>query len=204
MDDGSSPRVRGTRAQVGASRRLRRFIPACAGNSTAGRRRRGRTPVHPRVCGELNRILSQATSVCGSSPRVRGTPQADAGGRAARRFIPACAGNSPPRPPAARCPPVHPRVCGELDRIVNAVDPPARFIPACAGNSPTAPRAPSPAPVHPRVCGELPRLGGGERASGRFIPACAGNSRSGRTARAGTPVHPRVCGELPALPRVVT
>ena len=96
---GSSPRVRGTRVPLPA-------FP-CP------------TPVHPRVCGELTRVMLRAVVVDGSSPRVRGTPTMasssnaptsvhprvcgellpDASARASRRrFIPACAGNSPDDP----------------------------------------------------------------------------------------------------------
>ena len=133
---GSSPRVRGTLLGDRLLDLVDRFIPACAGNSAARRRRRKRAPrfipacagnspdrrvsvesvpVHPRVCGEL------------SNQHVR--PVAE------ERFIPACAGNS--FRPAAICPRG------------------SRFIPACAGNSPCR-RSPSArTPVHPRVCGEL-------------------------------------------------
>ena len=52
IPDGSSPRVRGTRAWPLGLGRFGRFIPACAGNA----RPRTGTPstysVHPRVCGE--------------------------------------------------------------------------------------------------------------------------------------------------------
>ena len=50
--DGSSPRARGTRAER-AERRLRlRFIPACAGNTTAAQDAETTPSVHPRVRGE--------------------------------------------------------------------------------------------------------------------------------------------------------
>ena len=95
---GSSPRVRGTREGGGSPSAGRRFIPACAGNSENERLRAdvkdGSSPrvrgtrasplsapamaaVHPRVCGELR-------APCRRPPR-------------ARRFIPACAGNSKAR-----------------------------------------------------------------------------------------------------------
>ena len=49
---GSSPRVRGTgEARLYAPPR-NRFIPACAGNGDSRTARTGRSPVHPRVCGE--------------------------------------------------------------------------------------------------------------------------------------------------------
>ena len=49
---GSSPRVRGTLHFDVLTWPGYRFIPACAGNASAGRDRQGEQPVHPRVCGE--------------------------------------------------------------------------------------------------------------------------------------------------------
>ena len=71
---GSSPRVRGTRGQAEQDGDGRRFIPACAGNTTSHRPECVMAPVHPRVCGEHAPLRA-----------VR---------RAQRRFIPACAGNT--------------------------------------------------------------------------------------------------------------
>ena len=160
--DGSSPRVRGTRAGADHRGRARRFIPACAGN--ARRRRRGPSPapVHPRVCGERIAGGRDAVRDAGSSPRVRGTRNDRTDGYGGDWFIPACAGNAPPVPPPLRRPPVHPRVCGERvlgtmrvypdlgssPRVRGTLEPsatcppPARFIPACAGNAPRPPPSP--------------------------------------------------------------
>ena len=74
---------------------MRRFIPACAGNSSANAKPACWTPVHPRVCGELVRGVVEFRERVGSSPRVRGTPAGDPIEQSDRRFIPACAGNSP-------------------------------------------------------------------------------------------------------------
>jgi len=73
--DGSSPRVRGTRRDGVAGVGLDRFIPACAGNASSLRSTRPSTPVHPRVCGERIGSTPLASIICGSSPRVRGTPR---------------------------------------------------------------------------------------------------------------------------------
>ena len=93
LDDGSSPRVRGT----GRSRSTRpghsRFIPACAGNGARGSLRRRSPSVHPRVCGERVSEHWNRTVIDGSSPRVRGTVNRLDGLEQLRRFIPACAGN---------------------------------------------------------------------------------------------------------------
>ena len=98
---GSSPRVRGTRGRPSAPRANARFIPACAGNSSSAPWAPRRPPVHPRVCGELDACDGARVPFFGSSPRVRGTRPRSAPDRAEIRFIPACAGNSPTRPPSA-------------------------------------------------------------------------------------------------------
>ena len=176
-----------------------RFIPACAGNSAdasaartakvgssprvrgtrIGRRSTaGQRPVHPRVCGELGFRDGILEMRAGSSPRVRGTPwTCDTMAELEYGSSPRVRGTRTGwffRGTSGR---VHPRVCGELERVVGAA---------------------SGAPVHPRVCGELPprvRLALRLR---RFIPACAGNSCPAPPRLARSAVHPRVCGELPA------
>ncbi len=216
---GSSPRVRGTRSSSPRTPGGCRFIPACAGNSKAAVRSAASTPVHPRVCGELAVITATLRSSYGSSPRVRGTRIGRSTRRWLRRFIPACAGNSPSPWMASAKPAVHPRVCGELDaavRVFRDADgssprvrgtrvtvrdslPRVRFIPACAGNSPKH-------TVLPHTSrGSSPRVRGTRgstlepRHDRRFIPACAGNSTTTTAAKPTPAVHPRVCGELLAV-----
>ncbi len=154
IPDGSSPRVRGTPESEPAYPVTRRFIPACAGNASPESSSRLGNRVHPRVCGERAKAGRRSEKVCGSSPRVRGTP-----GPAQR-----------PR----RVPQVHPRVCGERTSRQNTTGRdhgssprvrgtrrPAcrakrcsRFIPACAGNAARSPGRRGHTTVHPRVCGE--------------------------------------------------
>ena len=203
-----------------------RFIPACAGNSSRASRCSRRATVHPRVCGELQRVVEDNESNGGSSPRVRGTLGPVEVLRHLHRFIPACAGNSGADRDAVVGDSVHPRVCGELEgRLVPHADV-DRFIPACAGNSQRAlqvgnefagssprvrgtrvspSRSEAPPPVHPRVCGEL---AGTDVAWSEWVgssPRVRGTPAA-RPRRSGwTAVHPRVCGELvfdlrPALP----
>ena len=174
-----------------------RFIPACAGNSRTTRRCPGTVPVHPRVCGELRGGTGAQATDYGSSPRVRGThePAGEHGYR--RRFIPACAGNSPSWPPAPAPGSVHPRVCGELiplfigPRHTTGSSPRVRGTRRQEGGEAPALQ------VHPRVCGELLKLTFCIERTFRFIPACAGNSRQPYSPTSVSPVHPRVCGELP-------
>ena len=171
---GSSPRVRGTVLDRDAAGLVRRFIPACAGNSQNCGGGHNFKPVHPRVCGEQHFPERKVTIDRGSSPRVRGTGAVSGHDYGTRRFIPACAGNSRPAPSRRWCRTVHPRVCGEQPRRrrkkqgssgssprvrgtvkgLVEIDPAVRFIPACAGNRPQSGATAFPRPVHPRVCGE--------------------------------------------------
>ena len=71
---GSSPRLRGTLAQISTGRRRRRIIPAPAGNALHLQVPLAPRPDHPRACGERS-TGGLALSECnGSSPRLRGTP----------------------------------------------------------------------------------------------------------------------------------
>ena len=73
---GSSPRVRGTVCEADWLSAIDRFIPACAGNSSASRWRDFVRSVHPRVCGEQSSKIKAHFPHAGSSPRVRGTAMA--------------------------------------------------------------------------------------------------------------------------------
>ena len=136
--------------------------------------------VHPRVCGERQSSGGLARDGCGSSPRVRGTPNEAAAIRFARRFIPACAGNATwhalPTTPRT----VHPRVCGER-------------ITCAAWKKPVGGSSPRVRGTHMRRRNEL--------AAERFIPACAGNARRRWLHSEKATVHPRVCGERNCLIR---
>ena len=72
--EGSSPRVRGKRAERGRDPVDSRLIPARAGKT----RRRGARPpcatAHPRACGETPPSSTSGAMILGSSPRVRGKP----------------------------------------------------------------------------------------------------------------------------------
>ena len=110
---GSSPHARGTVKERKANFVGLRFIPACAGNSEEFARNVGRKSVHPRMRGEQRPAKPQIPPELGSSPHARGTDSRQALHRREDRFIPACAGNSPRRPPAPDRPAVHPRMRGE-------------------------------------------------------------------------------------------
>ena len=110
---GSSPRVRGTGLKLMRSLPDSRFIPARAGNGVPSDSGRRAVRVHPRACGERGMTAQREASAAGSSPRVRGTDFRMRFGFYRLRFIPARAGNGPPRPARIRWTPVHPRACGE-------------------------------------------------------------------------------------------
>ena len=174
LSSGSSPRVWGTSSFTDALLAVLRFIPACVGNMVIGFAIRGRTTVHPRVCGEHSSGAHSPALMPGSSPRVWGTSARPARSAYRLRFIPACVGNmSRCRSPAVYIA-VHPRVCGEHRR-----DGISR--PTTRGSS-------------PRVWGTL-AYRRRRRLDYRFIPACVGNIRATRKGCRQDAVHPRVCGE---------
>ena len=101
FSSGLSPRVRGTPADDRVDARLRRIIPACAGNAAGAGRRGSSGADHPRVCGERASSASSVAVNTGSSPRVRGTHERQLLFAVHLRIIPACAGNArsiPARP----------------------------------------------------------------------------------------------------------
>ena len=154
---GSSPRVRGTRAQHLQVVDDDRFIPACAGNACSGIGGSSESPVHPRVCGERGRDRVALGVFDGSSPRVRGTRgRTPCKGRHCR-FIPACAGNASNITSAGLSMTVHPRVCGERQGRRDVLDTRSGSSPRVRGTRQRGRRGcrrPTKKTVHPRVCGE--------------------------------------------------
>jgi len=110
----------------------------------------------------------------GSSPRGRGTREAQRQELEQGRFIPAWAGNAATKMMTTRKTTVHPRVGGERSTT-------ARGRCAQAGSSPRGRGTP---PLDPRL-----------DVRGRFIPAWAGNAGQPRAQPPDGPVHPRVGGE---------
>ncbi len=89
------------------------FIPARAGNAPAGWSASGAIPVHPRASGERAPMSRRDCVATGSSPRERGTHARPVRRAAARRFIPARAGNASVRSGPHVWNSVHPRASGE-------------------------------------------------------------------------------------------
>ena len=152
---GSSPRVRGTLVRSYWYEGGERFIPARAGNARGHRERSTSSLVHPRACGERTSCACTEMPAAGSSPRVRGTRAQYRFDHAARRFIPARAGNAKALVPRCRSVAVHPRACGERHPALDR---------------------------NPHDYGSSPRVRGTQssrpcrRALSRFIPARAGNA----------------------------
>ena len=128
---GSSPPARGTQPHQVDRGALRRFIPACAGNTPRAATCAPRHPVHPRLRGEHPGVVQLSDMNVGSSPPARGTPQVPAAVSDIHRFIPACAGNTSSGSSPACCASVHPRLRGEHRRR-------ARRAGCAAGSSPPA------------------------------------------------------------------
>ena len=154
---GSSPPARGTRGACCNGNRVRRFIPACAGNTLAKDYGTSAVSVHPRLRGEHGFGITLAQLCHGSSPPARGTPRNPLRQNKNTRFIPACAGNTLNKLKAHYRPPVHPRLRGEHATAYTTGA-------SASGSSPPA-------------RGTL-RTHLGEIACRRFIPACAGNTAS--------------------------
>ena len=196
LAEGSSPRARGAPSCANRPPRACGIIPACAG-STGDRQERGnRRGDHPRVRGEHPDMLGVEHFAAGSSPRARGArlPAWRPGHRPG--IIPACAGSTPTRCPAASRAGDHPRVRGEhIDSdegkllglgssprargarlLADLLDPVRGIIPACAGSTPNVRSNKLSTGDHPRVRGEhygqaavlVQPLG--------IIPACAGST----------------------------
>ena len=150
---GLSPRVRGNQRLGAEAGRLRRSIPACAGEpgqaAPDGRCNR----VYPRVCGGTAGGLPKTERGPGLSPRVRGNPKYSGTEATDARSIPACAGEPRKYFRMVSASTVYPRVCGGT---------------------------PTPLPEGGNDWGLSPRVRGNRHAAPcpvaavRSIPACAG------------------------------
>ena len=92
--EGSSPRMRGTRARIRADRIPDGIIPAYAGNTCRLVRWVSLAGDHPRVCGEHGGSFAFVRDAVGSSPRMRGTPTVTGDPNNGVGIIPAYAGNT--------------------------------------------------------------------------------------------------------------
>ena len=171
---GSSPRLRGT--LLSRARRVGRkgIIPALAGNTNRACIRNAVAWDHPRACGEHWSTVVVASTIWGSSPRLRGTPIRAKPAVHPAGIIPALAGNTAfAWLPSARTRD-HPRACGEHHSGAGEL-------------------------THLR--GSSPRLRGTRLKCSRknyttgIIPALAGNTASSYSLSLACRDHPRACGE---------
>ena len=77
MQEGSSPRMRGTRSPMLTQGLITRIIPADAGNTNIIAAYGTPDQDHPRGCGEHLNHENAFVASSGSSPRMRGTLAAD-------------------------------------------------------------------------------------------------------------------------------
>ena len=113
LRQGSSPRMRGTRASSWYGLKLTGIIPAYAGNTSPSASANPCSRDHPRVCGEHCGFKTFRKCPSGSSPRMRGTLGTPRFFANFDGIIPAYAGNTYLRAQAMRRYWDHPRVCGE-------------------------------------------------------------------------------------------
>ena len=113
LNQGSSPRMRGTRGGAAEPSRPVGIIPAYAGNTDPNMVKNGELRDHPRVCGEHGVVSSHSMHSRGSSPRMRGTLPSAWRATVCRGIIPAYAGNTSFSEFYNTVDRDHPRVCGE-------------------------------------------------------------------------------------------
>ena len=154
----------------------RRIIPARAGQTNIESTLRYRRTDHPRACGANDHPTCGKVSENGSSPRVRGKPDASSRNGRSVRIIPARAGQTCSGSGSRRAGTDHPRACG------------ANPQPAV---HPCLPRASS-----PRVRGK-PDASSRNGRSVRIIPARAGQTPSDVRVVGVSADHPRACGANP-------
>ena len=152
--NGSSPRVRGKRPWTAPYILLARLIPARAGKTKPGARRRESRPAHPRACGENLELCGLGNRSEGSSPRVRGKPRAGAGSVSGGGLIPARAGKTERREKLPfGAPGSSPRVRGKRGGVARRARA-SGLIPARAGKTDCQRATWNPSRAHPRACGE--------------------------------------------------
>ena len=172
--NGSSPRMWGTRRLYNHIYINLRFIPTHVGNAICFAPASTTSPVHPHACGERIEIIHKITGRVGSSPRMWGTRTITISDFENLRFIPTHVGNAVWVIPAVWVFPVHPHACGE------------RFV--------TEHRHRGLDGSSPRMWGTRPKCPCCKRDS-RFIPTHVGNALIDDHRFVIIAVHPHACGE---------
>ncbi|ERH20064.1 hypothetical protein HMPREF0043_00193 [Actinobaculum sp. oral taxon 183 str. F0552] len=171
---GSSPHTRGALRAFSFQESYSRIIPAYAGSTCSGRRRRLSCADHPRIRGEHERESPLWRLSPGSSPHTRGALRERRPRTRTSRIIPAYAGSTPSVYSATVRLSDHPRIRGEHPSN------PLRSLRG-TGSSPHTRGARRRRP-HPNV----------DRG---IIPAYAGSTPPRRPARRSPADHPRIRGE---------
>ena len=217
---GSSPHVRGARAQTKALDEMDGIIPACAGSTSAVLSIGVVDRDHPRMCGEHVLLVLLSPFVLGSSPHVRGARMAYTTFCTEHGIIPACAGSTGTLVTPHCESWDHPRMCGEHSGWTAATGSACGIIPACAGSTSRCSACRRGAGDHPRMCGEHDRHaaervdepGSSPHVRGApsdipaisvmagIIPACAGSTSTTTCSRTADRDHPRMCGEHYGVP----
>ena len=112
VEEGSSPRVRGSLQRGSESSAVRGIIPAGAGLTTLPETPAGASRDHPRGCGAHPEGYYFQWIITGSSPRVRGSHLEVTVNQRFLGIIPAGAGLTQNRCTCIGCPWDHPRGCG--------------------------------------------------------------------------------------------
>ncbi len=214
-NNGSPPRMWGTRPLAALGTQDSRFTPTHVGNTCQSGNRTNFAKIHPHACGEHVAIQRTGPGPHGSPPRMWGTPDVAVVANRDQRFTPTHVGNTLPWPGSKVLDTVHPHACGEHSAtntttgLVNGSPPrmwgtpsgghPAqwryRFTPTHVGNTFSS-------SVRPRfVPGSPPRMWGTLAPRGtdflrcRFTPTHVGNTLLLILGQHGQAVHPHACGE---------
>ena len=189
---GSSPHARGAPGGRGGRLKFTGIIPACAGSTSASRRRGGRVEDHPRMRGEHVRGVRGVGRRPGSSPHARGALSAASAVSTTTGIIPACAGSTRARSCRAAPSGDHPRMRGEHHSRFDALLLSLGSSPHARGAPRTRAWSPASARDHPRMRGEHRGAGQARRRVAGIIPACAGSTESRASGWAHGRDHPRM------------
>ncbi len=118
IPSGSPPQVRGSGLVDHETAKRVRFTPAGAGIGRGESVWEPVLAVHPRRCGDRAVEQLEYVYAYGSPPQVRGSAARRAARSAGRRFTPAGAGIGSFRYVPNRAMPVHPRRCGDRNRLL--------------------------------------------------------------------------------------
>ena len=171
---GSSPRMRGKLRSARAANKARGLIPAHAGKTPLSHNPSDPAQAHPRACGENCVFTAEKFANIGSSPRMRGKPEAGSAPWRTTGLIPAHAGKTVSRAAPPPSPPAHPRACGENTQKAYEI-----FVDE--GSSPR---------MRGKPLNSSPRGG-----RSRLIPAHAGKTSALSFRYIDFWAHPRACGE---------